>query len=135
MKLLLSILVSTLLLTACNTTTTNQNSYQSEQTIMQFKGQNIVAVQKQWGSPDQVMHTRNGTSFYVYSTSSGQGFFGSTSNAAYTTTNARDPMRAPYTGTMEMECTTLFKTDSTGMIIDTWRKGNNCGGKWVSKQS
>jgi hypothetical protein len=133
MKALIALMTVFLFLTACSSTTNTQVQYQSQNNGAQYKGQNIAAIQKKWGMADQVMHTQTGTSFYVYTTNSGQNFFSSANNNLHTTVNREGIERGSYTGNMQLECTTVFKTDSTGMIIDSWHKGNNCGGTWVNR--
>jgi hypothetical protein len=107
--------------------------YQTENNPQQWQGQNISVVQKQWGMADQVMHARNGQSYYVYSAQSGSNMFRTTTTNFGSGYNTMYPAGTNYTNTMSMDCTTMFTTTNTGMITKVWHKGNNCGGEWVKR--
>lgn len=124
----LSLLLVLVFLSGC--ATTSSYHYQPQNNPQQWKGRNITDLQKQWGQADQIMHTRVGTSFYLYTGNSSASFFAST------TTNF-GMYGQPYTrpnveSNMMLKCTTVFKTDDTGTIVDVYHQGSNCGGQWVS---
>jgi opacity protein-like surface antigen len=132
MKLLLCALSSALLLSAC---AGNHYTYVSESNPMQWKGQNISAVEAKWGMADQILKTRTGSAYYVYTTKSVSSYFNSSVTNYSPGANAGGFGNAELTGynDMTLACTTLFKTDATGVITDVTHKGNNCGGEWVAK--
>jgi hypothetical protein len=107
--------------------------YQAETNAQQFQGQNISVVQQQWGSADQVLHRANGVSVYVYSAQSGDDLFRNTSTNIGSGSNTMEPRTGYNQASMSMDCTSMFTTDSTGMITNVWHKGNNCGGEWVKR--
>lgn len=124
MKLLISLAMCSLLLTAC----ASNYHYQSETQPNQFLGKNISLVQKQWGSADQTLHTRTGTSYYLYTTSSGRNaFYATRTNFALLQDDAEFPAR----GQLGLECSAIFKTDKNGVITGTSHAGTNCGGEWA----
>jgi hypothetical protein len=129
MKLILSLIISSILLIGC----ASNYKYQSQNDPKQWEGRNIAALQQQWGQADQVMHTRVGTSFYVYSVNSTSNFFNSTTSN-FGMYGSGDFVRPNYANNMTMQCTTVFKTDATGKIVEVRHQGNNCGGQWVSKR-
>ncbi len=107
--------------------------YQTESNPGQWQGQNIKAVQKKWGDASNIMHTRSGTSYYMYVTNSSANFYRST------TTNFS--MNGPNEGFgdfplnnqggLGLRCTTIFTADQNGMITNVSHQGSNCGGEWV----
>jgi hypothetical protein len=107
--------------------------YQAEMNPQQFQGQNISAVQKQWGSADQVLHKRNGSSVYVYSAESSNNLFRNTSTNIGSGTNTMYPTAGYNQDSMSMDCSSVFTTDSTGVITNVWHKGSNCGGEWMKR--
>jgi len=124
MKRLISIVLCNLLLTACAT----NYHYQSENKPQQWVGQNIAAVQKKWGLADQVFHTRSGTTYWVYSSTSGANFFDSTTNNfAMAETGYDYPLR----GQFGLQCQAIFKTDKNNVVIATSHSGSNCGGEFA----
>lgn len=129
MRSTILILFVMLTLSACGV----KYRYQSENNPQQWQGQNISVVQQQWGMPDQVMHARNGKSYYVYSAQSGSNMFRTTTTNFGSGYNTMYPGTGATQGAMSMDCTTLFTTDSTGVITKIWHKGNNCGGEWVKR--
>lgn len=120
MKRLISIASCCLALTACAA----NSHYQTENNPQQWQGQNISAVQKKWGSADQVLHTRSGVSYWVYSTS-GSGRFNAT------TTNFALGDTGPFQGQRGLQCEAIFKTDKNNVVIATTHLGSNCGGEWA----
>jgi hypothetical protein len=125
------LMIVVLSMVACNA---SKYQYQSQQNYNSWKGRNIADLQKQWGSPDQVLHARDGSSYYVYSTNSGGSFYGSTTTNFAASDEARElgmPIGNRFvTG---LKCTNLFKTNSAGTITDVMHRGGNCGGQWVPK--
>jgi hypothetical protein len=125
MKRLIAIGICCILSTACSTT---KYHYQSESKPQQWKGQNISAVEKTWGTADQVFHTRSGVSYWLYSTESGSSFFNSTrTNFSVLETGSDFPLR----GQNGLQCSAIFKTDKNNIIIATSHTGSNCGGEWA----
>jgi len=125
MKLSISLTFCALLLSACSTANYH---YQSEQNPQKWEGQNISVVEKKWGTADQTFHTRNGTSYYIYSTTSGRNFFTATStNFALAETNPEFYQQTQ----MGLQCTAIFKTNKNNIIIGTSHAGSNCGGEWA----
>ncbi|HSW69907.1 MAG TPA: hypothetical protein VLI69_07145 [Gammaproteobacteria bacterium] len=124
MKFLTSLGIYTLFLTSCATS----YHYQNEDNPNQFIGKNISVVQKKWGIADQTFVTRNGTAYYLYSSSSGKNFFYSTrTNFALLQNDAEFPSRAQF----GLECSAVFKTARDGTIMSTSHTGSNCGGEWA----
>ncbi len=126
MKILINI-VCLFLLTACGG---GHYRYQAESDSAQWQGQNIQAVEKAWGGANDIMHTRSGTSYYVYLTNSTANFFRSTT----TSFNSDGSLGAGrLNNQVGLKCTTIFVTDKNGMITNVKHQGNNCGGAWVSQ--
>ena len=124
MKKITTLALSYLLLTACAT----NYHYQSENKPQLWIGQNISAVHKQWGTADQVLHTRTGETYWVYSATSGANFFNATStNFSVLETNSDFPMNGKY----GLQCSAIFKTNKNNIIISTSHQGSNCGGEWA----
>ena len=132
MKFLALVLSSMLLLTAC---ASHRYSYVSESNPQQWKGQNISVVMAKWGMPDQTMKTRTGVGFYVYTSKSTASYFNSATTNYAPGAGSGAFGNADLTGynDMTLACTTLFKTDATGVITEVTHKGHNCGGEWVAK--
>ncbi|MES2218415.1 MAG: hypothetical protein V4501_08380 [Pseudomonadota bacterium] len=128
--LLAGLAVISLLLTSC---ASQHYHYQSESNPQKWEGHNISEVQQHWGSADQVLHARNGNSYYLYTTTSGNSFFNSTSTNFSLSSYNMFPMR----GQSGMKCSALFETNAKGVITSTSHAGNNCGGEWApnKKQS
>jgi hypothetical protein len=132
-----SLIVCVLLLTAaCGSLAPGSTRYQTEANANQYVGDNIQTVVQAWGTPDQAMHTREGSSYYVYLTKTqmlenqmqssydpelvgrrGQAF--GISNSARGSNNG-------------LRCTTTFKTDNTGKILWAKHQGSSCAGTWVN---
>ena len=123
MRTLTCFAVITLLLTSC----ASNYHYQSESNPQKWEGQNITAVEQRWGSADQIMHTRSGKSYYLYTTTSGSNFFSSTTTNFSLASNNAFPLR----GQNGMKCSTLFETNAQGIITATSHAGDNCGGEWA----
>jgi hypothetical protein len=132
------LIISSLLLTACTAMETSTR-YQSEENANQFVGDNIQTVLKQWGRPDQAMHTAENTSYYVYTTKT------DTSSSSNTLANGESPLVAPGgrnigvpiesdrdTMAPAILCTTTFKTNKEGTILWAKHQGSSCLGKWVN---
>jgi hypothetical protein len=127
MRFLLCIILSTLVLTGCGS---SNYRYQSHTNPQQWQGRNYNDLQKQWGMADQVMHTRTGTSYYVYSTNSTANFF----NATTTNVGSYGEGSSPnFENDLSLQCTTIFQTNAQNIITSVTHKGNNCGGQWVGK--
>lgn len=127
------IVITSILLTSC---ATHNYKYQTENNPQQWQGKNIQALQQAWGLADQTFHTRSGTSYYVYTTSSGPNFYNSiATNFDSSTVGAAsyNLPRTQYSGNLSLKCTTVFKTDATGVITNIMHEGSNCGGEWVPK--
>jgi hypothetical protein len=124
MRYLVILAIFSLFLTACAT----NYHYQSENNPNQYLGKNIAVVQKQWGSADQVFHTRSGASYYLYSTTSGNNFFTATSTNFSLLQNDAE---FPSTGRFGLQCSAIFKTDKNDIIVSTSHAGSNCGGEWA----
>lgn len=124
MKYLINLLLS-LSLISCSSVNYH---YQSEDHPEEWVGKNMSDVKKRWGLADQVFHTRSGTSYYVYTTSSGRNFFNSTTtNFQLTESGADFPLR----GVGGVKCSAIFKTDKNDTVIATSHYGSNCGGEWA----
>jgi hypothetical protein len=123
MRILAGLTVLTLLLTSC----ASNYHFQSESNPQKWEGQNISAVEQKWGSADQVFHTRRGTSYYLYATTSGRNFFGSTTTNFALSSYNMFPMR----GQGGMKCSAVFETNAQGIITSTSHTGSNCGGEWA----
>jgi hypothetical protein len=132
-----TLILCVLLLAGCGTTGPGGTRLQTEANANQFVGSNIQTVMSQWGSPDQTMHTREGSSYYVYLTKTdqlqsamsnnydpqltgrhGQAFGVSTSHNIY--------------GDNGLRCTTAFKTNTAGTIVWAKHQGSSCAGTWVN---
>jgi hypothetical protein len=125
MRFIAGLATVTLLLTSCAST---HYHYQSESDPQKWVGQNISALQQQWGSADQVMHTRSGNSYYLYTATSGRNFFGSTTtNFGLMQTEHAFPMA----GQSGMKCTALFVINAQGVVTSATHSGDNCGGEWA----
>jgi hypothetical protein len=135
------LIIATLLLTACaDMATSSGTRYQLEENANQFVGDNIQTVLKQWGAPDQAMHTAENTSYYVYTTKT------DTSATANTLAAGESPIVVPGNKSIgvpiESEvrannapvilCTTTFKTNNQGTILWAKHQGSSCLGKWVN---
>ena len=127
MRFLLCVVLSFLILAGCGTT---NYRYQSQSNPQQWQGRNYNDLQKQWGSADQVMHTRTGASYYVYSTNSTSNFFNNTTTNVGSYGAFSNPN---FSNDQTMECTTIFKTNAQNIITSVTHQGNNCGGQWVAK--
>jgi hypothetical protein len=133
------LIISTLLLTACTDMATSTR-YQTEEKANQFVGDNIQTVLKQWGPPDQAMHTAENTSYYVYTTKTDM----SASNN--TLASGESPLIAPGGKAIGVPiesgdrdnlapailCTTTFKTNKEGTVLWAKHQGSSCLGKWVN---
>jgi hypothetical protein len=138
MRALVSLLISTLLLTACDTMPSSH--YQLEQNANQFVGDNIQSVIKQWGTPNQALHTAEGSSYYIYTTKTDT--YAATINNNYDNTivgprghaiGTSVPENIPSSSTGQLLCTTTFKTNSaTGKILWVKHQGSSCLGTWVN---
>jgi hypothetical protein len=125
-----AILVSTiLLLTACATA-----KFQAVDDS-KWKGLNISQVESKWGAANQIAHTRDGNSYYVYTTSLNQTLYHSRlTNYSSTVSPGTASYAMPITmqrpdgmgNNMQLYCTTVFETNSSGMIISANHQGSNC---------
>jgi hypothetical protein len=138
MRALVSFLISTLLLTACDTMT-SPSHYQLEENANQFTGDNIQSVLKQWGTPNQALHSAEGSSYYMYTTKTDG--YASTINNNYDNTivgprghaiGTSVPDNVPTSSTGQLLCTTTFKTNSAGTIQWVKHQGSSCLGTWVN---
>src|SRR5436190_17033798 len=105
MKILIS-LMCFFLLSACAGT---HYRYQSESNPTQWQGRNIAEVQKKWGDASDILHARNGTSYYMYVTNATGDFYRSTvTNFSMAGTNE---INGPLNNQVGLKCTTIFTTD------------------------
>ncbi len=142
------LILTSLFLTACTDMGTSLGSgsssstrYQLEENANQFVGDNIQTVLKQWGTPDQAMHTAENTSYYVYTTKTDTAVSNTNTLAAN-----ESPIVAPgnknvgvpiESGVREnaapmILCTTTFKTNMHGTILWAKHQGSSCLGKWIN---
>jgi uncharacterized protein YceK len=136
--IMISLLVSTLFLTACSSVP--RQHYQLEQNANQYVGDNIQTVLKEWGTPNQAMHTREGSSYYVYLTNvdAGPVPLASSEDSPIVGPRGRTigvpiPASMPGDSYGQLICTTTFKTNSaTGKILWAKHQGSGCLGKWVN---
>jgi hypothetical protein len=132
-----SLILCVLLLTGCGTMAPGGTRLQTEANANQFVGSNIQTVINQWGTADQAMHTREGSSYYVYLTKSDKIQSAMSSNYDPQLTGRRgEAFAVPTTqniyGDNGLRCTTTFKTNPAGTIIWAKHQGSNCAGTWVN---
>lgn len=134
MRLLISVVICTLLVTACGST---RYQYQSQKNSAQFKGQSVQALQKQWGMADTTIQSRNGGTYYTYYSNSGTNFFNSTTTNFITSGPGADSSfpSNPGVSDMTLKCSTVFTANAAGIITNVTHKGSNCGGEWVPASS
>lgn len=131
MRILMMLCVA-FLLTSCGA---GNYRYQTENNSMQWKGQNISAVESKWGAANDIMHARSGTSYYLYITNSTGNFYRSTTTN-FSMNGGNAGMGAfPTNNNVGLKCTTTFTTDANGTITNVSHQGSDCGGEWVPKKS
>ena len=126
----LLILFSFILLNSCTSATTNYYT----QTVSSWRGARANFLIQQWGTPDQLLKTPEGRTFYLYKTMSyRQNKTPRTPPLALHLNAGQKPIiisslinPALNQGNLSLVCYTLFEVDSTGKIIDTDIQGNAC---------
>jgi hypothetical protein len=111
MKNLLGCAFITLFITSC---ASSGYHYQTQNNPIKWKNQNISAVMKAWGQPDQTVHTRTGVSYYAYQVNSGSDFFNTTTSDMGTNYMPANGLQTQ----VSAQCMTIFKTNSKNIITN-----------------
>jgi hypothetical protein len=127
----LFIVIFSIFLTACAAKgTLNNNPNNANAKLSQWQGLPMDAVIIKLGTANESFQTRDGYTFYVYTTQNYQTYPSSglapgyaTMTRGYVQVPAQESFYANYS---ILKCALIFKTNSQGIITGTNTKGYNC---------